>query len=74
MTKFSPGNAVVHKSNKKPRKMVVVAQCTKKIPPDNKFNEMVNCGVAQEGDYFCTWISGNKKGGDVFNEVELELQ
>lgn len=74
MSKFNPGDAVVHKSNKKPRKMVVVAQCTKKVPPDNKFNEMVNCGVAHEGDYFCSWIAGSKKCGDVFSEDELELQ
>jgi hypothetical protein len=71
---YMPGDAVVHKSDKKLRKMVVVAQAVKEIPPSNIYNSLVNTGRVPEGSYFCTWISGQKKCGDYFTEDELELQ
>ena len=74
MSKFQSGDKVVHQSDGKSRKMVVVKQCFKKMPPDDRYNELANSGHAQEGDYFCAWISGTKKGEALFNEVELELQ
>jgi uncharacterized protein YodC (DUF2158 family) len=71
---YMPGNAVVHKSDKKPRKMVVVAQAFKEMPPSNIHNALVNTGQVPEGSYFCTWISGTKRGEAYFTEDELELQ
>lgn len=71
---FKSGDAVVHKSDKKPRKMVVVARAVKELPPSNRHNELVNTGHVAEGSYYCTWISGAKKGEGYFHEVELEAQ
>lgn len=71
---FKPGNRVIHKSDKKPRKMVVVTQAIKENPPSNIHNEYANTGKVTSGYYYCTWISGAKKGEGYFAEVELELQ
>lgn len=71
---FQPGDAVVHKSDQKPRKMVVVARATKELPPSNIHNELANTGQILDGSYYCTWISGSKKGEGYFHEIELELQ
>jgi hypothetical protein len=71
---FKLGDAVVHKSDKKSRKMVVAAQAVAECPPTNTHNERVNTGLVADGSYYCTWISGAKKGGDYFSEEELELQ
>jgi uncharacterized protein YodC (DUF2158 family) len=71
---FKSGDAVVHRSDKRPRKMVVVEQAFKKSPPLNIHNELANIGHAPDGSYFCTWIVGTKKGTGYFEEVELELQ
>lgn len=71
---FKPGDAVVHKSDKKPREMVVVEQVFKKMPPSNHHSELANIGSVPDGSYYCTWISGTKRGGGYFLEVELQLQ
>jgi uncharacterized protein YodC (DUF2158 family) len=71
---FNIGDRVVHKSNKKPRKMVVAGRSFKESSPSNRHNELANLGAAPDGGYYCTWISGAKKGGDYFVEEELELQ
>lgn len=71
---FKSGDPVVHKSDKKPRKMVVVAKAVKELPPSNRHNELVNIGHVADGSFYCTWISGAKKGGDYFQEAELEAQ
>lgn len=71
---FKVGDAVVHKSDKKSRKMVVAAIARKESPPSNRHNELANLGHAPDGSYYCTWISGSKKGEGYFVEVELELQ
>jgi uncharacterized protein YodC (DUF2158 family) len=71
---FKVGDAVVHVSDKKPRKMVVVAIAQKEIPPSNIHNEFANIGSVQDGSYYCTWISGSKKCDGYFLESELELQ
>ncbi len=71
---FKPGDRVVHKSTKKRRNMVVVAQAAKEMPPSNMHNELVNAGRVPHGSYYCTWIAGSKKGEGYFNEVELEMQ
>jgi len=67
---------VVHRSDKKPRKMVVVQQCFGKTPPDGGdiHQEMVNIGAIRSGSYYCTWISGSKVGSGYFQEVELESE
>ena len=68
------GDAVVHKSDKRPRKMVIAAIAVKEGPPSDRHNEFANIGSVEDGSYYCTWISGKKKGEGYFNEVELELQ
>ena len=71
---FVPGDRVVHKSDQKPRKMVVVARAMKQLPPSNTHNELANIGMVANGSYYCTWLSGSKKGTGYFDESELELQ
>lgn len=71
---FKSGDLVVHKSDRKPRKMVVVARAITELPPSNRHNELVNIGHVADGSYYCTWISGAKKGEGYFHEVELEAQ
>lgn len=71
---FKPGDAVVHKSDKKPRKMVVVTQVYKEFPPNSIHSEYANTGKVSEGSYYCTWISGSKKGEGYFSEDELQIQ
>jgi len=71
---FKSGDAVVHISDKKQRKMVVVTQVFKKSPPINKHSELANSGLVEEGSYYCTWISGANKGEGYFSEIELQLQ
>jgi uncharacterized protein YodC (DUF2158 family) len=71
---FKPGDAVVHISDKKPRKMVVVMQIFKETPPTNIHSEFANIGTVSEGSYYCTWINGAKKGDGYFSETELQLQ
>lgn len=46
---FNIGDSVVHKSDRKPRKMVVVARAFKELPPSNFHNEMANIGRAPTG-------------------------
>ena len=72
---FKAGDSVIHKSDMKPRKMVVV-DIAKKNLLNNKtiHDELVNTGRVVDGSYYCTWISGNKKGEGYFLEEELELQ
>jgi uncharacterized protein YodC (DUF2158 family) len=71
---FNIGDRVIHKSDKRSRKMVVVAIAVKEIPPSNIHNEFVNIGGVVDGSYYCTWISGAKKGDGYFTEIEIELQ
>ena len=71
---FEIGDPVVHKSDKKPRKMVVAAIAKKESPPSNRHNELANVGHVADGSYYCTWIFGSKKGEGYFVESELELQ
>ena len=71
---FKLGDKVVHTSDNKPRKMVVVAYATRQIPPLDRHNELVNIGQIQDGSYYCTWINGDKKGEGYFSEIELNLQ
>lgn len=71
---FKPGDAVVHKSDKKPRKMVVVTQVFKEKPPTNIHSEFANIGTVPDGSYYCTWISDTKKGEGYFLETELQPQ
>lgn len=71
---FKPGDAVVHKSDKKPRKMVVVTQVFRQSPPSNIHSELANAGIVADGSYYCTWISGAKRGDGYFSKVELQLQ
>ena len=71
---FKSGDLVVHKSDKKLRKMVVVAQAVKEYPPSNTHNELANIGHVVSGSYYCTWISDCKKGEGYFEAVELEDQ
>lgn len=71
---FKPGDAVVHKSDSKPRRMVVVAQVFKELPPTNRHSELANVGHVADGSYYCTWISGAKKGEGYFSEIELQHQ
>ena len=71
---FKPGDAVTHKSDKKPRNMVVVTQVFKESPPSNRHSELANVGHVADGSYYCTWISGEKKGEGYFSEIELQLQ
>ncbi len=66
------GDAVIHKSDKKPRKMVVAAIC--EDAPDNQFAERVRLGMIQSGSFYCTWISGAKKGEGIFLASEIKLQ
>jgi len=72
--KFKLGDLVVHVSDKKPRKMVVAGIAIKKIPPDDIYQQLANAGNVPNGSYYCTWISGSKKGEGYFNECELDLQ
>lgn len=71
---FKPGDRVVHKSDRKPRAMVVVAQAVKAQPPLDIYNELANAGRVPDGSYYCTWMSGDDKKEGYFSEVELELQ
>lgn len=71
---FNIGDRVVHRSDKKPRKMVVAGRSFRESPPSNRHNEYANLGAAPDGGYYCTWISGAKKGEGYFFEAELELQ
>lgn len=71
---FRPGDRVVHKSDKKPREMVVIAQAIKEYPPLTRHNEYANSGIVSPGSYCCTWISGTEKGEGYFEEVELDRQ
>ncbi len=71
---FKPGDRVVHKSNMKPRKMVVVQYVCEENPPTNIHNEFANITAGVRDTYYCTWISGAKKGGDYFKGAELVLQ
>jgi uncharacterized protein YodC (DUF2158 family) len=71
---FNIGDRVLHKSDKKPRKMVVADRAFKESPPSNRHNELANIGHVADGSYYCTWIAGSKKGEGYFNEAELELQ
>jgi hypothetical protein len=68
--KFKPGDAVVHKSDKRPRQMVVVVAGTNRPPGE----QGVETGEPFAAGYFCTWISGYRKCGAYFTEAELELQ
>lgn len=71
---FKIGDVVVHKSDNKPRKMVVVAIAKKESFPSNRHNELANMGQIADGSYYCTWISSSKKGEGYFVEAELEMQ
>jgi uncharacterized protein YodC (DUF2158 family) len=71
---FKPGDRVVHKSDGKPRKMVVVELVRKSQPPKTVHQELANVGRIVEGMYYCTWISGAKKGEGYFAEAELALE
>ena len=71
---FNIGDSVIHKSDGRPRKMVVAGRSFKEIPPSNLHNELANIDRAPDGGYYCTWISGAKKGEGYFVEAELELQ
>jgi hypothetical protein len=71
---FKSGDLVVHKSDKKLRRMVVVYHALKTPFPENIHDEMANLGMAIDGSYYCTWIYGTKKGEGYFTEIELELQ
>jgi len=51
---FKPGDAVIHKSDKKLRQMVVAARAVRELPPTNIHNELVNSGRVQDGSYYCT--------------------
>lgn len=70
---LSPGTRVIHRSDKKDRKMVVIQQVNKEYPPSNKLNELANTGKVIDGSYYCTWISGKTKGEGFFSECELEV-
>jgi hypothetical protein len=54
--------------------MVVAGRSFKEYPPTNRHNELANLDMAPDGGYYCTWISGTKKGEGYFVELELELQ
>ena len=71
---FNAGDRVIHKSDNKPRKMVVVIQVFKTSPPTDIHSTLANTGHFPDGYYYCTWISGTKKGEGYFSEAELELQ
>lgn len=71
---FKPGDVVIHKSDKKRRKMVVVTQVFKKTQPSSIHSELANIGKIADGSYYCTWISGVSKGEGYFSEVEIQLQ
>jgi hypothetical protein len=66
------GDAVVHKSDKKHRKMLIAAVCLDE--PGNPFAERVRLGAYPSGSYYCTWIAGKSKGEGFFLPSELELQ
>lgn len=72
--KFNIGDKVVHKSDNKSRSMIVVAYVFKETPPSTLDNELANMGRVPDKSYYCTWISGSKKGKDYFIEEELNLQ
>jgi len=71
---FEVGDAVIHRSDRKPRQMVVAGRAFKELPPSCTHNELANVGHVPDGSYYCTWIAGAKKGADYFVEEELELQ
>jgi len=71
---FNIGDRVVHRSDRRPRNMVVSGRSFIEHPPLNRHNEYANLGSAPDGGYNCTWISGTKKGEGYFTEAELELQ
>jgi hypothetical protein len=71
---FNIGAAVIHKSDRKPRKMVVAGRAFKNNPPSNRHDELANLNQVEDGSYYCTWISGAKKGSGYFVEAELDLQ
>jgi hypothetical protein len=70
---FKVGDRVVHRSDKKPRNMVVAGIARKEHPPTTRHNELANVGQISDGSYYCTWISGAKKGESYFVDAELEL-
>jgi len=70
---LEPGTRVIHRSDKKDRKMVVIQQVRKEYPPTNYHNERANTGRVIDGSYYCTWISGKNKGEGYFHECELEI-
>lgn len=59
---YKLGDAVIHKSDKKLRKMVVAGIAIKEANPTTIHNERANIGFVQNGSYYCPWISGTKKG------------
>jgi hypothetical protein len=65
-------DAVIHKSDKKPRKMFVTAVCEDVL--GNPFAERVRLKIIPSGSFYCTWISGKNKGEGFFFPNELELQ
>lgn len=71
---FNIGDRVVHRSDRRSRNMVVAGRSFKEHPPTSRHNELANLGMAPDGGYYCTWISGAKKGEAYFVEIELELQ
>lgn len=70
--KFKIGDPVIHKSDKKNRKMVIAAICMGE--EGNYFAERVKLKHIIDGSYYCTWISGSKKGDGIFIESELDHQ
>jgi uncharacterized protein YodC (DUF2158 family) len=72
--KFNIGDKVVHKSDNKSRSMIVVAYAFKETPPSTIHNERANMGIEADKSYYCTWISGSKKGEGYFIEEELNLE
>lgn len=71
---FKPGDRVLHRSDRKPRKMEVVEHVMKKVPPTSRGQELANLGVVRDGTYCCAWIVGTRRCEGYFSEVELELQ
>ena len=70
---FKVGDRVTHRSDKKPRNMVVAGIARKTAPPTSIHDERANIGHVSDGSHFCTWIAGAKKGEGYFVELELEL-
>lgn len=72
-SKFKAGDKVVHKSDGKPRGMVVV----RVIVGGTAAHESVIEDIARQkripaGWYACSWIAGKSKGEDFFSGDELE--